>query len=192
VPDAVARPGEIEVSRVFGRRRSRFLEIPTQRGTRHVQERTEEWTAPRGHSRETRETRAPDEMKQKRLGLVVPLMGQEDPGAIARASHLRERRVPGLPHCRLGWRIPDARAEIQANGSEGDVEISTEPLESLRLSIRIGPHAVVHVGGHDRVAVQLSGRVKEQEKGGRIRSSRDGNEQSLAFARTHVPAQEGE
>src|SRR5262249_37216671 len=117
-PDACPREAPVVVHRILGPARDPGrAEGGAEPGPGHAQQRTEQPAMPQlahaAHRGEALDAAAALEAQEERLGLIVPVMGDEEVEAAARAAPGVERAVAGLARRRLQVAYAERRGQVQ-------------------------------------------------------------------------------
>ena len=134
--------------------------------------------------------RAPQQVQQHRLRLILPVVGGGDEvraGALRRAA---EEVVAGAAARLLHGEVPSGGEGVDLHplGVEGDIAGIAEGADKLLVALRRGAHTVVQVRRRHAEVPLLSQTPETVQKADGVPAAGDGAEDQPAGRREHLPA----
>ena len=151
----VARIVVEAVSGILAPGPARLAQIIRQFGFAQAQQRPVEVAGERPHARQAPGARAPRQVHQHRLGLVVHVVGERDAVAAGLLPEPAQRLIP--QPARLGFQTravcSGGCGDIRAGAQKGNIQIRAQRPAEFGVLGAVGPDAVIHVGREQRQAV---------------------------------------
>ena len=153
-----------------------------------MQQRTDNFPPYRSNTAEPLHTRAPDQVEQQRLGVVLPVVGCGDPDCVQLPGGISQEFVPHPPGCVLQAEAlpPGQVPDVPRPGGQRDAALRAPVPDESLVPVCCGAQMVVEVGRRYLEALLLRQPGEEVKQGHGVPSAGHGA-QKKSPCRQHIP-----